>query len=327
MPARPLTARRAAVGGGESDDHARRCASRSSASRRRAGIDASLLLGASPSMFTQPLCAASVLPATSVDQYVIAWLPSPLHVEGAVVVVPHAVERVVGACEAAARVGGLEGHRLAGLAPGAVAVRGQRRVGAVARRRRRHVDAQLTRRRRPAGAGGVDGAHVEVPHAVRLAGVRDAEEGRAAEHAHGVVVHVGGDQLPVAVAVEIAERDEEGTVAAGEVPLGVERAVAVAVQDADAAGGVVGRHQVGSGVLVQVDHAEGVRTVADRVVRLGRERAVAVVQQDAGVVGAPVDRGEVGLAVAVQVGGEDHLRIAARPHSSPPPGSCRCRCP
>ena len=51
-------------------------------SSARAGVDASLLLGASPSMFTQPLCAVSVLPAMSVDQYVTAWLPSPSTVKG-----------------------------------------------------------------------------------------------------------------------------------------------------------------------------------------------------------------------------------------------------
>ena len=71
MPATPLTAP-APASAAESVTSCAAFCQPLSVSSARAGLDASLLRGASPSMLTQPLCAASVLPATSVDQYLIA---------------------------------------------------------------------------------------------------------------------------------------------------------------------------------------------------------------------------------------------------------------
>ena len=68
---------------------------------------------------------------------------------------------------------------------------------------------------------------------------------------------VGHGQVGLAVAVEITHRDGIGLAADGVVGLGLERAVAVAQQDAHRVAAVVGHGQVGLAVAVEIAHRDG----------------------------------------------------------------------
>ena len=76
----------------------------------------------------------------------------------------------------------------------------------------------------------------------------------AQEHADGVVVLVGDDDVFLAVAGQVGHLDVVGIAAGGEVVVRLERAVAVAQEHADCAAAVVGRDDVGDAVAGQVGH-------------------------------------------------------------------------
>ena len=147
----------------------------------------------------------------------------------------------------------------------------------------------------------------------RRRGARKAWRRLVDQHRDAVAAAVGDDEIGLAVAIDVTDRDRAGVQPDRVVGLGLEGAVAPAQQHRDAPGiEGVGRDEVDLAITVDVTDRNPVRVQPDRVVCLGLEAAVALAQQhrDAPRVGG-IGRDEVELAVAVDVGGHDRVGIDA----------------
>ena len=130
--------------------------------------------------------------------------------------------------------------------------------------------------------------------------------------------------------VRSATATEIGSLARSEGLLGLERAVAVAQQHADAVVGSVGGDDVGDAVAVQVGHDDLKRAQGGGgggLLGARGECAVAVAHEHAGRVVALIGGDDVDLAVAAQVGRRDAARGAAGREGLLRAGTCRRRCP
>ncbi len=122
----------------------------------------------------------------------------------------------------------------------------------------------------------------------------------AQQHADRASAFVGGDNVELAVAVQVRHRDRRRARSDREGLLRREGAVPVAQQHADRVVAVVGGDDVLFAVAGQVRHSHAARVVSNRVGFRGLEGAVPVAQQHAHAVRAAVGHNEVGDAVAGQ---------------------------
>src|SRR5262245_9832417 len=122
---------------------------------------------------------------------------------------------------------------------------------------------------------------------------------------------VGGDEVELAVPVQVGDGDGQRKLAGRDADLGLEGPIPVAEEDRDVVGPEVGDHQVELAVAVQVGHDDGARLVTDDKALLGLEGPVTIPEQDRDVVAVDVRGDHVGDAVAIQIGHRHGPRVAA----------------
>jgi hypothetical protein len=183
-------------------------------------------------------------------------------------------------------------------------------------------DAQLVARHdEVASAVGVEVARLQVAVGLaadldRLAGPGEAAVAVAAHERQPVLPPVVEDEIEVPVAVGVARVDRVGMGHAvdphGRPARRPKSALAVAEEDHQLRGLVVGDGEVGRPVAVEIgrDHLGRVRTGRDA--RAGAEPSSAVAEEERHVAGSVSADGDVEAAVAVEVGGRDRRGLAPR---------------